>query len=75
MVKQKKKRNKTYAGAEASLARPVVKRMQATNRNPLQQWWFEKKTIAKPVLITAGIAIVVIWLLIELFRLFSGGNA
>lgn len=74
MAKQKKKRNKVYTGADASVSRPIVTRISAENRNGLQQWWFEKKRFAKPVLIGVGIAVVVIWLLIELFRAF-GGNA
>jgi len=72
MVKQKKKRNKAYTGADASVARPVITRIQAVKRNKLQQWWFEKKKIAKPVLIAAGVAIIVVWLLVELIRIISG---
>lgn len=72
MAKQKKKRNKIYKGADASAARPTITRLQAANRNMVQQWWFEKKRIAKPVLIGVGIAIVVVLLLIELVRLLSG---
>lgn len=75
MAKQKKKRNKVYTGADASVTRPTVTRLTAANRNKVQQWWFEKKRIAKPVLIGVGIAIVVVWLLIELVRAFSGSGA
>jgi hypothetical protein len=67
MAKQKKKRNKVYQGAATQ--RPIVTRISAANRNSVQQWWFDKKRIAKPALITAGIAIVVLWLLSELLRL------
>jgi hypothetical protein len=42
MAKQKKKRNKVYTGADASVTRPTVTRISAENRNGLQQWWFEK---------------------------------
>jgi hypothetical protein len=72
MAKQKKKRNKVYTGADASVTRPTVTRISAENRNGIQQWWFEKKRFAKPVLIGVVVAIVVIWLLIELIRAFSG---
>ncbi|QQG51118.1 MAG: hypothetical protein HZB75_01250 [Candidatus Saccharibacteria bacterium] len=72
MAKQKKKRNKVYTGQDASVTRPVVTRISAVKRNKIQQWWFEKKRIAKPVLITAGVAIVVVWLLIELVRIATG---
>ncbi|HTJ73271.1 MAG TPA: hypothetical protein VL481_01615 [Verrucomicrobiae bacterium] len=72
MAKQKKKRNKVYTGQDAALSRPVVTRISAANRNKVQQWWFEKKRIAKPVLIGVAVAIVVIWLLFELIRVVSG---
>jgi hypothetical protein len=75
MAKQKKKRSKIYTGADASVARPVITRIQAVKRNKLQQWWFEKKKIAKPVLIAVAVAIVVIWLLVELIRILSGNGA
>jgi hypothetical protein len=75
MVKQKKKRNKAYTGQDASITRPVVTRISAANRNKVQQWWFEKKRIAKPIGIAAIVAILVIWLLIELTRAFSGSGA
>ncbi len=69
MAKQKKKRNKVYRGTDASVNKPIVTRISAANRNKAQQWWFDKKRIAKPLLIAAGIAIAVIGLIIELIRL------
>lgn len=72
MAKQKKKRNKVYTGQDASVTRPVVTRISAVKRNKVQQWWFEKKRIAKPVLITAGVVTVIVWLLIELVRIATG---
>jgi len=72
MAKQKKKRNKVYTGKDASVTRPVVTRITAANRNKLQQWWFDKKRFTKPVLIAAAVAIVVIWLLVELVRIIAG---
>jgi hypothetical protein len=75
MSKVKKKRNKVYRGADASVTRPTVTRMTAANRNAISQWWFEKKRFAKPVAIAAAVAIVVIWLLYELIRLISGNFA
>lgn len=71
MAKQKKKRNKQYQGAGASVTRPVVTRISAANRNSLQQWWFEKKRIAKPVLIASGVVALVIWLVVELVRIVT----
>jgi len=72
MAKQKKKRNKPYTGADASVSRPTVTRISAANRNKIQQWWFDKKRIAKPALIAAAVAVVVVWLLFELFRIVRG---
>lgn len=68
MGKQKKKRNKVYRGADASVTRPVVTKISAANRNKAQQWWFEKKRVAKPILIAGGIATAIVWLIIELIR-------
>jgi hypothetical protein len=69
MTKQKKKRNKVYRGADASVTRPVVTKISAANRNGMQQWWFEKKRFAKPVLIAAGVVIAIVWIIYELIRL------
>jgi hypothetical protein len=67
--KQKKKRNKQYRGADASLTRPVVTRISAANRSKVGQWWFERKRVLKPVLIGAAVILVVVWLIIELVRI------
>lgn len=70
MAKQKKKRNKAYTGRDASISRPVVTRISAANRSKLGQWWFEKKRVLKPIIITALVLIVVVILIYELIRLF-----
>lgn len=70
--KQKKKRNKQYTGADAALARPTVVKISAVNRSKIGQWWFDHKRVARPVLITAAIVIVVTWLIIELVRIATG---
>ncbi len=72
MTKQKKKRNKVYTGADASLTRPIITRLEAADRNKLAQWWFDHKRTLKPTLITVAVAIVIVWLLIELIRVVSG---
>lgn len=72
MAKQKKKRNKVYRGADAASSKPAVVRVSAVKRNKLQQWWFEKKKVAKPIAITTGVIIVVVWLVLELIRALSG---
>lgn len=69
MAKQKKKRNKVYRGADASMTKPVVTKISAANRNKPQQWWFEKKRVAKPALIASGVVAAVVWLIYELIRL------
>ena len=72
MAKQKKKRNKKYSGTGAAVTRPSITRVEAVNRNKLSQWWFDHKRIAKPVLITAVVIIIVVWLIVELIRSISG---
>jgi len=67
--KQKKKRNKPYRGVDAAIDRPILTRISAVNRNPIGQWWFDHKRIAKPVLIAAAVIAVIIWLIIELVRI------
>lgn len=69
MGKNKKKRNKVYTGADAAVTRPVITRISATNRSRLGQWWFERKRILKPILITSGIVLVLIVLIFEIIRL------
>jgi hypothetical protein len=71
MVKQKKKRNKVYSGVDASVSRPKVTRIEAVKRNPVNQWWLEKKRFAKPLIITGLVILIVIWLIFELFRVLS----
>lgn len=73
MAKQKKKRNKVYSGSNASVTRATVTRVKAENRSKAKQWWLEKKRFAKPALIAGAVALVVIWLLVELVRLLVGG--
>lgn len=72
MAKKKKKRNKTYTGADAAMTKPVITRITAANRSKIGQWWFEHKRIAKPVLITSGIVLVIVILVFEIVRIASG---
>lgn len=73
MSKQKKKRNKAYRGIDAAVTKPTVTRVSATSRSRTRQWWFEKKRILKPALIAGAVVVVIVWLIIELVRLVSGG--
>lgn len=75
MAKQKKKRSKVYTGTDAKITRPSITRVTAVKRNRVQQWWIDNKRIAKPVLIAAGVILVVVWLVIELIRIASGSVA
>lgn len=67
--KVKKKRTKQYRGVDAAITKPSVTRISAANRSKLGQWWFERKRILKPVLITSGIVVLVAWLIYELVRI------
>lgn len=73
MTKNKKKRNKVYRGKDAVMTHPVVTRVEATDRNKTAQWWFEKKRIARPIIITSLVVIAVIILILQMIRLVSGG--
>lgn len=72
MGKNRKKRNKVYKGVDASLDRPVITRISATNRSKVGQWWFENKARLKPILIAAGIIIFIILMIAEIVRLTQG---
>jgi hypothetical protein len=71
--KQKKKRTKAYTGIDAAITRPIVTKISAINRNPVSQWWFDHKRIARPVIIAALIASGIIILIIELVRIATNG--
>jgi hypothetical protein len=75
MTKQKKKRSKKYAGTDAAVTRPVVTRVTAVHRNKLQLWWLDRRRLLKPILITSGVVIIVIWLVLEIVRIASGSGA
>ena len=72
MAKQKKKRNKVYTGPGAASARPTVTRISAANRNPASQWLHDRRQFVKPVLIGAGILLVMIVLGIGIVDLIVG---
>ena len=70
---RKKKRNKKYQGEDAKQnapsVEPTIHRYEAVQRSALGEWWQTKKRIARPVAIAVGIAIVVIWLIVEVIRM------
>ena len=63
MAKVKKKRNKKYAGVDASQQKPTITRVQAVNRNPVSQWLFERQRLLKTVgigaLVVLGLALII----------------
>ena len=67
--KQKKKRNKVYRGADASVTRPSVTRISAVHRSKPAQWWFDHKRIARPVIIAVLVIAAIGWLIFELIRI------
>jgi len=67
--KQKKKRNKPYRGVDAAIDRPILTRISAVHRNPVNQWWFDHKRIAKPILIAALVVAVIIVLIVQLISI------
>lgn len=71
MAKQKKKRNKKYTGADAATTRPSITKVQAVSRSKVGQWWYERKRIAKPILIAVVVVAIAIWLIIELVRIIA----
>ena len=75
MTKHKKKRTKKYTGTDAAVRQPVVTKVTAVKRSPLQLWWLDRRRFLKPVLTTSAVVLVVVWLLIELIRIVSGGGA
>lgn len=70
MGKNKKKRNKQYAGVDAAMTRPNITRIEAVNRSKIGQWWFDNKKIAKPVIRIALIALAVIVIIIGIISIF-----
>ena len=72
MGKNKKKRNKVYQGQDARAAQATITRISAVNRNPVAQWWYDKKRIAKPVLVTSGVVAIVALLIVEIFKILAG---
>ena len=64
--KQKKKRNKAYTGIDAAVTRPVVTKISAVHRNPVNQWWFDHKRIARPIIIAVLIVAAIVILIVQL---------
>lgn len=72
MGKNKKKRNKIYAGADAAVVKPIITRIEAVNRSKIGQWWFDNKKALKPILIIASIVIFIIVIVLEIVHVSTG---
>lgn len=65
MAKKHKKRDKPYRGEDAKTTgvegqnKPVVHHYEAVNRNPLQQWLYDKRRLIKPVSIGIGVILFI----------------
>lgn len=66
MAKVKKKRNKKYQGQNSKISSPKTIHVRAVKRNKLQQWWFEKGKLFKPLIIS-GLVFLAIIILIASF--------
>ena len=64
----KKKRNKQYKGSVST--RPTITRVSAVNRNPVHQWWVDRKQAVRPMVMIGGIAIVVVIVIIGIVGIF-----
>ena len=71
MGKNKKKRNKQYAGVDAAMTRPNITRIEAVNRSKVGQWWFDNKKIAKPIIRIALIVLAIIVIIIGIISIFN----
>ena len=71
MSKHKKKRTKQYTGQDAA-PKPTVHHYVAEAKSPAREWWDSHKRSIKLIAGIGGGAIVVGWLLFELFRMIFG---
>ena len=69
-MSNKKKRNKKYHGSTATTNRPTITRVNAVKHHPVHQWWLDHKRVAKPIMIAAAIAAVIVIVLIGIIDLF-----
>lgn len=68
MSKTKKKRNKAYAGEDAKVEQPTVRRYTAIDRGKAGQWWYERKKLIKRITLWGGGGALFIFLLVEAIR-------
>ena len=70
MAKQKKKRNKKYAGAGAASARPSITHVSAVHRSPVRQWLHDHTRSLRISGMVAGAALVIILIISGIMSLF-----
>ena len=68
MSRKQKKRNKPYAGVDATPAKPTVRHYVAVQRSPLEEWWQARK---KAIKIIAAIVATVLFVGYLLSRLYT----
>lgn len=66
--RQKKRRNKAYAGEDARIDRPVVHRYSAVDRGRFGEWWHRRGTLVKRIGIYGGGGAISVFLIVEAFR-------
>ena len=69
MVKQKKKRTKSYAGSVSS--RPKITKIAAVHRSRPHQWWVDNKRVIKPAMIAAAIVFVLILVIVGIVQIIA----
>lgn len=72
MSKNKKKRNKVYSGPGAAMTKPVITKIEASNRSQVSQWVFERKKALKTGATVFAIAAFVIIIVLQIIHVFSG---
>ncbi len=65
----KKKRTKKYSGSNA-VVRATFTKVSAVKRNPLHQWYYDRRQFTKPVLIAIAVIFVVIICIIGIISAF-----
>ena len=72
MSKNKKKRNKIYTGPGAAMTKPVITKIEASNRSRIAQWIFERKKALKTGAVIFAIIAFVVVIIIEIIRALNG---
>lgn len=70
MARNKKKRNKKYSGVDAVDIRPRIIKVQASNRNKVSQWLYERRKLLKITAIGVVIIAVIALLISGIVSLF-----